>query len=218
MDDGMILLVDLSPNLGKEGAQAIGGFMVALMYISAMSRSEMPREERRAFHMYLDEAPKLVTDTFEEIIAETPKHGMSLILAHQFLRQFDTKKIDALGSVGTAIVFNVDSRDAGYLIKDFKKEVKIEDFINLERGEAIARCGAEIAKIKTLPPLDIPEKNFKERIIAESRRKYCIPAPEVRRMIERRRERSNTPFAPLGAMADKRGQSSSFGGFEYDEH
>jgi len=101
MDDGMIFVADLSSSLGTEVTQVIGGFIVALMYISALSRSDMPREKRRPFHIYLDEAPKFVTDTFEEIIAEAPKHGVSLTLAHQFLRQFDPKKIDALGSVGT---------------------------------------------------------------------------------------------------------------------
>jgi hypothetical protein len=217
MDEGMIFLADLSPKLGKEGAQAIGGFMVALMYITAMSRSDLPREKRRPFHMYLDEAPKLVTDTFEEIIAEAPKHRVSLTLSHQFLRQFDPKKIDALGSIGTTVVFNVDSRDAGYLIKDFKRKVNIEDFINLEQGEAIVRCGTEIAKIKTLGPLPIPEKNFKDRIIAESRKKYCMPASEVRRMIEQRRERANKPFSPLGVVADDRKNTFLPGKFEYDE-
>lgn len=143
--------------------------IVALMYISALSRSDLPREKRRPFHIYLDEAPKFVTDTLGGIIAEAPKHGVSLTLAHQFLRQFDTKKVDALGSVRTTIVFNVDSRDAGYLSKDFRNKANVNDFINLERGEAIVRCGTEIAKIKTLGPLEIPEKNFKERIIAESR-------------------------------------------------
>jgi hypothetical protein len=217
MDDGMIFLADLSPKLGKEGTQAIGGFMVALMYISAMSRSDLPGEKRRPFHLYLDEAPKLVTDTFEEIIAEAPKHRMSLILAHQFLRQFDAKKIDALGSIGTTIVFNVDSRDASYLTKDFKNKVKIDDFINLKRYEAIVRCETEITKIKTLAPLPIPEKNFKDRIIAESRRKYYMPASEVRRIIEQRHERANKPFSPLGVVADDRKKAFLPGEFKYDE-
>jgi len=217
MDGGMIFLADLSPSLGDELTQVIGGFMVALMYISALSRSDMPREKRRPFHMYLDEAPKFVTDTLGGIITEAPKHGVSLTFAHQYLRQFDPEKIDALGSVGTTIVFNVDSRDAGYLSKDFRKKVNVNDFISLERGEAIVRCGTEIAKIKTLGPLPIPDKNFKDRIIAESRRKYCMPASEVRRMIEQRRERANKPFAPLGVLADERKNTFLPGKFEYDE-
>jgi hypothetical protein len=78
MDDGMIFLADLSPSLGEELTRVIGGFIVALMYITALSRSDMPREKRRPFHMYLDEAPKFVTDTLGGIITEAPKHGVSL--------------------------------------------------------------------------------------------------------------------------------------------
>ena len=216
MDDGMIFLADLSPNLGMEVQQVIGGFIVALMYIAALSRSDMPREKRRPFHMYLDEAPKFVTDTLENIIAEAPKHGVSLTLAHQFLRQFDTKKIDALGTIGTAVVFNVDSRDAGYLSKDFKKKAEVTDFIDLEQGEAIVRCGTEIVKIKTLGPLKEPEKNFRDRIIAESRKKYCMSAPEVRRMIRQRKERANRPFEPLAPVTDNHKTALTSEEFKYD--
>jgi hypothetical protein len=217
MDDGMIFLADLSSSLGKEVTEVVGGFIVALMHISALSRSDLPREQRRPFHIYLDEAYRFVTDSLEEIITEAPKYGVSLTLAHQFLQQFDTKKIHALGSIGTTIVFNVDSGDASYLSKGFKNRVKIDDFVNLERGEAIVRCGTEIAKIETLGPLEIPEQNFKDRIIAESRKKYCMPVSQVCRIIEQRRERANKPFAPLGVVADNRSNAFLPREFQYDE-
>ena len=217
MDDGMIFLADLSSNLGTEIKQVIGGFIVAIMYISALSRSDIPKEKRRPFHIYLDETPKFVTDTLEEIIAETRKFGVSLTLAHQFMRQFDTKKVDALGTVGTTIVFKVDSNDASHLGKDFKKKVGVNDFIDLEQGDAIVRCGTEIVKIKTLEPLKVPEKNFKDRIIAESRKKYYMPASQVRRMVKQRRERANKPFAPLAPVIDNRKKTFLSGELDYDE-
>ena len=217
MDDGMIFLADLSSNLGTEVKQIIGGFIVAIMYISALSRSDIPREKRRPFHIYLDEAPKFITDTLEEIIAETRKFGVSLTLAHQFLSQFDTKKVDTLGTVGTTIVFKVDSKDAGHLSKDFKKKVEVKDFIELEQGEAIVRCGGEVVKIKTLGPLEIPEKNFKDRIIAESRKKYYMPASQVRQMIKQRSERANKPFEPLAPAIDNRKKTFLSGELDYDE-
>ena len=197
MDDGMIFLANLSSNLGMEVRGIIGGFILATMHMTALSRSDIPREKRRPFHIYLDEAHRFVTDSLEEIIAETRKYGVSLTLAHQYLRQFDVKKVDALGSVGTTIVFNVDTRDANYLSKDFQKKAKDKDFIDLGIGEAIVRCGTEVVKIKTLGPLKAPEKNFKAQIIAESRRKYCKPALEVQRLIQKRGNRSDQPFTPL---------------------
>ena len=222
MDDGMIFLADLSPKLGDEIKKILGGFLVAEMYLTALSRLDMPREERKPFHMYLDEGYHFTTDTIEDTIAQSRKCGVSLTLAHQYLRQFDAKKIDALGTVGTTIVFNVDSGDAGHLSKAFKKRAEANDFIDLAKYEAIVRCGTEaggteIVKIKTLKPLEIPVKNFKDRIIAESREKYYLPTPEVRRIIKQRRQRPNKQFEPLAPVTDKRKKTHTSAGLNYDE-
>ena len=207
MDEGLIFLADLSPKLGKETKEILGGFLVAVMYLTTLSRSDKLREKRKPFHMYLDEAYHFVTDTFEETIAEARKYGVSLTFAHQYLRQFDAKKISALGTIGTLIAFNVDTGDASHLSKYFKKKVEVNDIIDLAKGEAIMRCGTNIVKMKTLKPLEIPAVNFKDRIIAESRKKYCMPASEVRKIIARRSERANKPYAPLVPVSDNRKES-----------
>jgi hypothetical protein len=196
MDDGMIFLGNLS-NLGTEVREILGGFILATLHATALGRSEIPIEKRRPFHIYLDEAHRFVTDSLEEMIAETRKYGVSLTLAHQYLHQFKVAKIDALSSMGTTIVFNVDAKDAGYLTKDFQDLVKVKDIVNLDIGQAIVRCGTDIARISTLEPLEIPQNNCGEQIIARSRQKYCLPVPQVRQMVRRRSERANRPFEPL---------------------
>jgi hypothetical protein len=218
MDDGMIFIADLSSNLGAEIKQIIGGFIVALMCTTALSRSDIPKKERKPFSFYLDEAHLFVTDKLETILAEARKFNVRLTLANQHLRQFDTVKVGALGTVGTTVVFRVDSGDAAHLSKGFKKKVEVKDFIELEQGDAIVRCGTEIVKIKTLAPVEIPEKNFKDRIIAESRRKYCMPARQVRKIIEQRSKRANKPHEPLVPVIDNRQKTSLSRGFNYGEH
>jgi hypothetical protein len=183
MDDGMIFIANLS-KLGTEVREILGGFILAVMHISALSRSDTPVEKRRPFQIYLDEAHRFTTDSLEDIIAETRKYAVGMTLAHQYMRQFGTQKTDALGSVGTTIVFNVDTKDAASLAKDFKDLVKPDDIINLEVWQAIIRCGTDIAKFTTLPPLEVPEKNFKEQIIANSRKKYYMPVPEIHRIAD----------------------------------
>jgi len=131
------------------------------------------------------------------------------------MSQFPKRKNDAFSSVGSTIIFNVDSHDAAYLVKDLQKKVKVEDLVSLEVGEAIARIGTEIVRFKTRPQPPIPERHFKERIIQESRRKYCRPASEVRDWIRRRGERWNKGFSPLSPCT--RGESGRVEEFEYDE-
>lgn len=214
MDRGMILLVNLS-GVGSMVRSILGCFILSLMHLTALSRSSIASDDRKQFHIHCDEAHRFMTDSLEDIIAETRKYKVSLSLAHQYMSQFGKRKTDAFSSVGSTIIFNVDSRDAGYLVKDLQKKVKVEDLVSLGVGEAIARIGTEIVRFKTHPPLPIPKRHFKQRIVEESRRKYCRPANEVRGWIHRRGERWNKGFSPLSPRIS--GESGRVEEFEYDE-
>jgi len=218
MDDGMIFIADLSSNLGTEIKQIVGGFILALTSITAVSRSDIPIKKRRPFNAYFDEVHLFVTDKIESILAEARKFNVRLTLAHQHEHQLDAVKINALGTVGTTVVFKVDSGDAAHLGKGFIKKVEVKDFVELEQGDAIVRCGTEIVKIKTLGPKDIPEKNFKDQIIAESRRKYYMPASQVRKIIEQRSKRGNKPHEPLVPVIETHKKTNLSQGFNHGEH
>ena len=196
MNEGYIFIADLSM-LGNEIRNILGGFLLAVMHMTALGRNIIPIENRKTFYIYLDEAHRFVTESMEDTIVETRKYGVGMTLSHQFLKQFGTKKVDALSSVGSTIVFQVDTRDAGFLVKDFQEKADSKDFFNLDVGDAIVRINNDVAKIKTPPPLDRPARHFYDRIISNSRQKYCKPTQEVLELIKRRSERSNQPFSPL---------------------
>ena len=143
----MILLVKLT-KIGKAACEILGCLMLSLLHLTALGRSDTPLEMRKPFHIYVDEAHRFVTDALEDLIAETRKFGVSLTLAHQYLNQFDSKKVDALSSVGTTVIMNVDGKDARYLTKDLRESFKYEDLINLQRGEAVVRIGTNTVKMK----------------------------------------------------------------------
>ena len=196
MNEGYIFIANLS-GLGSEVLEILGGFLLAIMHMTALGRSEIPAEKRRPFYIYLDEAHRFVTDSMEDIIAETRKYNVGLTLAHQYLKQFKIEKIDALASTGTTIVFNVDTKDASYLLKDFQEKVQIKDFQNLGVGEALVRIASKITKIKTPGPTKAPQPNYKQQIIDNSRRLYYRPVEDVRKMIAKRMDRASHPFTPL---------------------
>lgn len=217
MDDGMIFLANLS-NLGTEVRGVLGGLLLTAKHSAALARSQVPPERRRPFHIFLDEAHQFITASLEDMIVETRKYNVSLTLAHQYLRQFSSAKADAISSVGTVIVFNVDKNDATYLAKDFQGLVEVKDILSLERGHAIVRCGTDIVRITTPPPLLVPDRNCRERIIRHSRQMYCLPAPEVRQIIKRRLERANKPFEPLVTAAAKGHPGWTSHELGYDEY
>ena len=196
MDEGMIFLVNLS-GIGPMVREILGSFILSMLHLTALSRSSQPIADRKQFHIHCDEAHRFLTDALEDLLVETRKYACSVNLAHQYISQFGQSKTDALSSVGSTIIFNVDSRDAGYLIKDLRGLVGVDDLTSLEVGNAIARIGTDIVRMITRPPLPIPTPNFRDRIIEESRRKYYRPVDEVKEWIRRRGQRWHQPFAPL---------------------
>jgi hypothetical protein len=157
----------------------VGSLFLGLLHTHALGRSDTPILERRPFHVYCDEAPRFVTTALDSLIAETRKYAVSLTLAHQRVRQFDPATADALASMGTTLIFNVDSSTAEWLTRDLRGEVEVADLTGLEPYEAILRCGTEISRITTIPPAPIPPDNCRDRIIEESRRRYYQPAAKT---------------------------------------
>jgi len=123
------------------------------------------------------------------MLAECRKFGIKLTLAHQFLSQFQTSKRDALTTVGTTIIFNVDTADASYLVKDLQEKVEPKDLVTLKRGEAIVRIDTDIIKIRTPNPKKIPKSSYKQEIIRKSREWYCAKAEEIREYLDRKHNR-----------------------------
>jgi hypothetical protein len=185
MDNGMILLVNLS-TIGSEVREILGCFILSLFHLTALGRSQIAIEDRKPFHIYADEAHRFLTEAMEDLIAETRKFGVGLTLAHHYLSQFSTKEVDALSSVGTTIIMNVDTKDARRLSKDLQELVQYEDLISLKVGEAIARIGTDIVRCETPGSLKIPKRHFKDAIIERSHRLYYRPAAAIREFINKR--------------------------------
>ncbi|MBW1786730.1 MAG: ATP-binding protein [Deltaproteobacteria bacterium] len=211
MDDGMIFLVNLS-RIGSEVREILGCFILSLFHLAALGRSDISIEKRKQFHIHADEAHRFLTEALEDLIAETRKYKVSLTLAHQYLSQFGIKKVDALSSVGTTIIMNVDGKDARYLTKDLRNLVQAEDLMSLKLGEAIARIGTEVVRVKLPGSFKIPERHFRDVIIERSKRLYYRPVQEVRHVIGRKDRRWDRPYAPLTPIATGKPKA-----FVYDE-
>jgi len=196
MDEGMIFLINLS-NVGLIVRRVLGSFMLSFFHLNALTRSNLPIQDRRQFHIHCDEAHHFVTDSLENLITEPRKYGVDFTLAHQYLKQFDLKKTDALSTIGSTIIFNVNINDANYLLNTLQGKVSKEDIVSLKKFEAIARIETDIVKIKTLPPLKIPSSNFRDRIIEESRAKYYKPAHEIKKWIRQGGNRTSSSIQPL---------------------
>ncbi len=141
MDQRKILLVNLAKGLiGEENSQFLGLMIVPQILIAAMSRTDMPQEERKDFYLYVDEFQNFSTDDFAEILAEARKFRLNLCVANQYISQIDEKIKDAVfGNVGTLISFRIGVDDATYLENQFEPVFSKNDLLNLPVGHACVR-------------------------------------------------------------------------------
>ena len=113
MDEGKILLVNLAKGALKENAMLLGALLVAKIQMSAMSRADIPKEQRRPWYLFVDEFQNFATESFSEILSESRKYGLSLVMAHQNLDQLnDMLRASILANVSTQVFFALSKNDA----------------------------------------------------------------------------------------------------------
>ena len=141
MDQKKILLCNLSKGeLGDMNSDLLGFVLVSKIQIAALSRSNVPEEERNDFYLYLDEFQNFTTDSIATILSEARKYRLNLHLAHQFIKQLDEPIRDAVfGNVGTIICYRIGVEDAEFMEKQFEPVFAQYDLVNLRRFTAVVR-------------------------------------------------------------------------------
>ncbi len=190
MDGKKILLMNLSKGrIGEENSRLIGAMLITKIYLAAMSRVDIPENEREDFFLYVDEFQNFANDSFKDILAEARKYKLNLILAHQYIAQMEESIQEAVfGNVGTIITFRVGASDAESLENEFAPEFDIQDIVGLGFGSIYLKLMIDGMSSRpfsagTLPPIKIAGKTFEEKIIEESRQQYATPKKEVEERI-----------------------------------
>ena len=176
--------------LGEENSSFLGSMLITKIKQAGMARASFPERERHDFYLYVDEFHNLVTETFENILSEARKYALCLTIAHQYVGQLIPRvQAAVLGNVGSIIVFRVGGEDAERLEPEMEPIFKVKDMINLGMqefyvkmtidGETYDPFSAETLKV--LPPT---HPSHRERIIAESRKKYTISADAAKKLIQ----------------------------------
>jgi hypothetical protein len=130
MDEGKILLVNLSPQL-EEPSRLIGAAILGRLLMAAFSRADIPKEKRRPFMIYADEYQRFATNDFAVFLAEARKSGVATTIAHQTLEQLsDLNRATAL-QAGSLVVGRVSGEDGKVLSKSFDVTPQMEQ-IGLE--------------------------------------------------------------------------------------
>jgi len=181
MDSGKIFLASLAGEATQSEAPTIGAMLISQIQMAAMSRANIPAEERRMFYLYIDEVQNFTTSSLSIMFSEAAKYSLSLTVANQFLSQLEGGTLDAiLGNTGTTIMFRSGIKDATDLGKYIKPTFDSQTLMELDRFQTIVKMqqGGETLKafsMVTPPPPEKPDdaKSIAQRITKLSNDKYA---------------------------------------------
>jgi len=203
MDKEKILILNLSKGkIGEDNSRLLGALLITKIQLAAMSRVDIPEEERKDFYLYVDEFQNFATESFINILSEARKYRLSLVLGHQYIAQMEEGVRDAVfGNIGTLISFRVGAEDAEYLEKELIPEFIAQDLVNLTKYNIYIKLMIDgIAgrpfSAETLSPFPALEKTNKEKIIKVSRERFGTPGKIVEEKITRWAGVIKLPEAP----------------------
>jgi hypothetical protein len=190
MDSGKILLVNLSKGrLGDLNSKLLGMIFVMKFQAAAMSRANIPEDQRRDFALYVDEFQNFSTDSFATIMSEARKYHLNLIVANQFTTQLTDEIRDAVfGNMGTIVAFRIGQPDVEALSRYFQPTFDGNDLVRVPNHNAIIRTlvgGVPTLpfSMATLPPLGSPNYELAGALKQLSAAKYGRPKASVEKAI-----------------------------------
>ncbi len=182
MDNKKILLVNLSKGtIGDLNTQLLGLIIVARIQMAAMSRADIPEEERKDFYLYVDEFQNFATDSFCSILSEARKYHLCLIMAHQYINQLVVSKFgntstqirDAVfGNVGSLCSFKVGADDAEYLAKEYAPLLTEQDIIGISNYKMYLKLNINNTTSRPFSVSTIWDETGKNNKVAEIVKKY----------------------------------------------
>lgn len=181
MDTGKILLINLSKGeLGEENSSFLGLILVPRILMAAMSRADIPEDQRRDFYLYVDEFQNFATPDFAQILSEARKYHLTLTVANQFIGQMEEDVKNAIfGNVGTVISYRVGVTDANYLAREFTPTFAEDDLLNIERFHVYIKT---IVNLEPVTPFSMDLTMDMEKIKAAKNPKVAEIVKEMSRL------------------------------------
>jgi hypothetical protein len=191
MDNRKIVLIKMPKGLlGAQNAALLGSLVIWKVYEAAMSRADIPAEQRQDFYFYIDEFQNFATDSFGEILSESRKYRLCLTFANQFLGQLPGSVQETVfGNVASLLCFRTGASDADKVSNEFKPRFAANDLLNLPLREFYVKMSidGEVQEAFSGRTLDLIFPHEVEATIKEclqsSRSKYALPLKQAQEQL-----------------------------------
>ena len=222
MDNNKILLVNLSKGkMGELNSKLLGIIFVMKFQAAAMSRADIPEDQRVDFSLYVDEFQNFATDSFESILSEARKYKLSLITGNQFMTQLTDKIREAIiGNVGTVISGRIGVTDAELMVKKFQPTFDVDDLAKLPNFQSITsvminNVPSAPFSMNWIPPMGQANNQLRDALVRLSAAKYGKPRAVVEKEIFDRLRSSQIPKPNSMQGISSAGQKPSAGGSSF---
>jgi hypothetical protein len=174
---------------GDLNSKLLGMIFVMKFQAAAMSRANIPEEERVDFSLYVDEFQNFSTDSFATIMSEARKYHLNLIVANQFTTQLTPEIRDAVfGNMGTIVSFRIGQNDVEAITKYFQPTFDADDLLRIPNHNSIIRTliggvPTQPFSMAMLPPLGSPNPKLAGALKQLSAAKFGRPRAEVEKEI-----------------------------------
>lgn len=208
MDNKKILLVNLSKGrTGELNSNLLGMLFVMKFQAAAMSRANIPEEERQDFCLYVDEFQNFSTDSFASIMSEARKYHLNLVVANQFTTQLTEEIRDAVfGNMGTIVSFRIGQNDLESMSRYFQPLFDGDDLLRIPNRNTIVRTliggvPTQPFSMATIAPLGTPNKELGDALKQLSAAKHGRPRQVVENEIFERMKTIEPPKPAYPAAA-----------------
>jgi len=124
MDEGQLVFIRLSAEL-EESTTLIGSVLLFQLLNAALSRKDVPRDERRQFNVYADEYHRFQTPAFATLLDEARKYKVATTIAHQRREQLDYGFKEAPMGAASLAIFEVGGTDAADLVENLTPKLRL---------------------------------------------------------------------------------------------
>lgn len=178
---GKILICNLSKgNIGEDTSELFGITILAKLQLASLKRAKLPISQRTPFYLYVDEFQNFATQSFVQMLSESRKYRLALIMAEQSTsQQSDQQMVNIiLANVGTVIVFKTGNpQDERVLYPLFSPYIEQGEITNLASYNFYAKLSAirsqEPLSGHTLITNSPGNVGDAARVIANSRKMYA---------------------------------------------
>jgi len=141
LDRGQWVILQMEKSRLGEDAEVLASLVLA-----RFKNAIFARKKRTLFTLYADEVQNLVSsgDTFEQLLSEARKFGVSVVTANQHLGQYSAQVRSTLLSAGTTLFFRASPEDAPYVARSLDGGQAVERLLKeLPNRQFLVRSGGE---------------------------------------------------------------------------